>query len=194
MLNRALLTARKSCSTVMNMTILRSSLIGRNLDFTTLQEAISQPAHMLIFPRHLGCNLSLKLIQDIKELEGRTGRKLPITFVSQGSKNFCDRFWASRHAEARVIYDINLQIARSFGLREGTLLQVANPQAVFCYIKALSGGFVPTGPKGNVFMLPGVFVYQNGRNVIQHIASHAGDLPDFENMVKSHLLRVSPPV
>ena len=76
-----------------------------------------------------------------------------------------------------------------FRLKEGTVTQVLNPQAAMCSLKAMTNGHFPTGSKGNVLMLPGAFIYQNGQRVFTHIANSASDMPDFENLIKNVVLK-----
>ncbi len=169
--------------------IYQQNITGRNLEVKSLADLFKSETHILVFLRHLGCNLSMQLVTDILSIEKKYNVSLPITFISQGSRNYSEHFWSSRHPEAQVIYDTNLAIARQFGLREGTITQVINPQSMYCSLKAMAQGNFPTGIQGNVFMLPGVFVYSDGRQVYSHIASHASDVPDFENLVKTYLLK-----
>ena len=160
---------------------------GRNVPTDNVWELIKKDTQILVFPRHLGCNLTLQLIDDIKAIEAKYGIDFPITYVSQGSKKYCDYFWESKYPNESVIYDSNLSIAKSFGLKEGSVSQVLNSKSMFCSLKAMAAGNFPTAPQGNVFMLPGVFVYINGVQVFKHIALSATDLPDFENLLKSYL-------
>jgi hypothetical protein len=167
---------------------MQKPLLGRNLTGKTLTDIIQKNSHMLLFLRHLGCSLGKKLLHDIKETEKSYGVKFPITFVSQGSKNFNENFWDKSYPDYSVIYDTDLTLAKSFGLREGTVTQVLNPSTVYCTLKAMGGGFLPSGPKGgNIFMMPAVFVYIDGKLVFSHIAQFTTDMPDFEEMVKSYL-------
>lgn len=143
---------------------------------------------MIVFLRHLGCNLSMQLVDDIKKLELKHKVQFPITFVCQGSRAYCDHFWNKKYPTAKVIYDTNLTIAKGFGLREGTLVHVINAHSAMCSIKAMARGHFPSAFQGNVFMLPGVFVYVDGARIFSHIAQTASDLPDFENLVTSYLI------
>ena len=170
------------------MSILVMNLNGRNVVTDNVRDLVKSGTHILVFPRHLGCNLTLQLIDDIKALESKYDVNFPITYICQGSKKYCDHFWETKYPRASVIYDTNMSIAKSFGLKEGSVSQVLNTKAMFCAIKAMTNGNFPTAPQGNVFMLPGVFVYINGAQVFKHIAVSATDLPDFENLLKSYLL------
>lgn len=160
---------------------------GRNLHQSTIGQIISEKQTFLVFLRHLGCNLTLQLVSDIDALEKKIGVKLPIVYISQGSKNYCDLFWSTNYPSSSVIYDHDLLLAKSFGLKQGTFGDVVNPKAMICSLRAMVNGHIPTGSKGNVFMLPGVFVYSSGREVFKHIATHAGDLPDFEKLILKFL-------
>ncbi len=169
------------------MSIFDQTITGRNLPTFNIGELLNSDMQILIFLRHLGCNLSRQLIQDINRYEKTFDVKFPITYVSQGSRNYCEHFWSRNYPQAQVVYDPNLYLAKSFGLIEGTLIQVINPQSVFCSLKAMARGIFPKGIQGNVFMMPGVFVYLDGKSVFNHVSKNAGDLPEFENLVKLFL-------
>lgn len=171
------------------MSLYHQLLIGRNLSHKNLTEMINSEVQILIFLRHLGCNLALSLIADFAKIEAQYGVKIPATFFSQGSRNYNDHFWASKYPEASVVYDTELKYSKMFGLKEGTATQVLNSQAAICSLKAMANGHFPTGSKGNVFMLPGCFIYQSGERVYSHIANSSSDMPDFENLIKEVVLK-----
>ncbi len=170
------------------MSILVEEVAGRNVPVADVNSLVKNETHMVVFLRHLGCNLTLQLLKDVQALEAQYKVKFPIIYVSQGSKNYCDSFWKSKYPEARVVYDSNLSIAKRFGLKEGSVSQVINAKSIYCSIRAMSRGTLPGSFQGNVFMLPGVFVYVSGQEVFKHIADSAGDMPDFEDLVKKYLL------
>ncbi len=167
--------------------VLLTNVNGRNLIGNKFGDLVRGGSHIIIFLRHLGCNLAQQLVEDIKSIESNYQTQLPILFVSQGTRKFNDVFWEKRYPEAKVIIDTNLAIAKSFELREGSLAQVFNPKSMLCYLKAMGNGNLPLGPKGNIYMLPGIFVYVGGSKVYSHIAETASDLPDFEDLVKKYL-------
>ncbi len=164
-----------------------SNIVGRNLPANTIGALVKQNSQMIVFLRHLGCSLSMQLVHDIKKLEIQYKVAFPITFACQGSRAYCDHFWNRKFPTAQVIYDTNLTLARGFGLKEGTLSHVINLGSAMCTIKAMAKGHFPTVLKGNVFMLPGVFVYVEGARVYSHIAQTASDMPEFENLVTTYL-------
>jgi hypothetical protein len=165
-----------------------TNIVGRNLSTNTIGALVKESSQMIVFLRHLGCNLSLQLVNDIKMLELKHKVQFPITFVCQGSRAYCDHFWNKKYPTAKVIYDTNLNIAKGFGLREGTLIHVINAHSAMCSIKAMMRGHFPSVFQGNVFMLPGVFVYVEGVRIFSHISQTASDLPEFENLVTSYLM------
>ena len=164
-------------------------ITGRNISAANISDLLKEETQMLVFLRHLGCNLSMQLVSDIVEIEKKYNIQLPLTYVSQGSKNYSEFFWKSRHPEAAVIYDTNLTISKHFGLKEGSVSQVLNSKAMFCSLKAMANGHFPGSFQGNVFMLPGIFVFAEGRRIYSHIADSASDMPDFENLVKTYILK-----
>ena len=171
------------------MSVYNQILIGRNLSHKNLTELINSEVQILIFLRHLGCNLSLNLISEFAKIEARHNFKLPVTYFSQGTRNYNVIFWASKYPDTSVVYDTDLKFSKMFGLKEGTVTQVLNPQAAICSLKAMVNGHFPTGSKGNMFMMPGAFIYQGGERVFSHIANSASDMPDFEDLIKNVVLK-----
>lgn len=171
------------------MSVYHQVLIGRNLTHKNLTELINAEVQILIFLRHLGCNLALSLIADLEKIGAQHNVKIPVTYFSQGTRNYNDYFWTSKYPNASVVYDTDLKYSKMFGLKEGTATQVLNSQAAICSLKAMANGHFPTGSKGNVFMLPGCFIYQDGARVYSHIANTASDMPDFENLIKNVVLK-----
>lgn len=171
-----------------------ANIVGRNLTANTVGTLVKQDSQMIVFLRHLGCNLSMQLVDNIKKLEIKHGVAFPITFVCQGSRAYCDHFWNKKYPTAKVIYDTNLTIAKGFGLREGTLIHVINAHSAMCSIKAMARGHFPSPFQTNVFMLPGVFVYVDGARIYSHIAQTASDMPDFEDLVTAYLTDAVEPV
>lgn len=167
--------------------LVQEAVAGRNVPVADVRSLVKDNTHMVVFLRHLGCNLTLQLLKDVQALEAKYKVRFPIIYVSQGSRNYCEQFWKTKYPDARVVYDTNLSISKKFGLKEGTIGQVINAQSMFCAIRAVSKGTLPGAFQGNVFMLPGVFVYVDGQEVFKHIADSAGDMPDFEGLVKQYL-------
>ena len=167
--------------------ILLTNVTGRNLVGNQFGDLIRRGSHVVIFLRHLGCNLTQQLVDDIKALEVRYKTELPITFVSQGTRKFNEVFWEKRYPTAKVIVDTNLAIAKGFNLKEGSLANIFTAKSMFCSLKAMANGNFPLGPQGNIYMMPGIFVYVNGSKVFGHAAETSSDLPDFEDLVKKYL-------
>lgn len=163
-------------------------LAGRNLPSRKMPEIINDDYQILVFLRHLGCSLTKQLIADIKALEKKMNTNLPITFVSHGSEQYCDHFWQMWSPKARVIFDTDMSLAKSYGLKEATIIQVMDIKTMYCSLRALSNGhFLDMDKSSNVMMLPGVFIFRDGKEVYKHIAKSAGDMPDFENLVLSYV-------
>jgi hypothetical protein len=163
-------------------------IAGRNLPSSKMPEIISEEYQILVFLRHLGCSLTKQLIADIKALEKKHGTSLPITFVSHGSEQYCDHFWQMWSPKSRVIFDTDMSIAKKFGLKEGSIIQVMDIKTMYCSIRAVAHGhFLDVDKSSNVFMLPGVFIYRDGKEIYKHIAKSAGDMPDFENLVITYI-------
>lgn len=166
------------------------AIAGRNLKSQNINDLVREnDVKILIFLRHMSCNMSRQLVRDLRTMQDQNQIEYPITYISQGSKNLTDHYWKKLDQSAQVVYDTNQAIAKSFGLKEGTLAQLLGPAPMFCALKAMVKGQMPQIYGGNVYMMPGVFVYRNATMVYKHIATHAGDFPDFENMVMQYLNR-----
>ena len=165
------------------------NIFGRNLPLVkNVVDLVQQDTQILIFPRHLGCSLTKHLVAEILRLEVKYKTAFPITFVCHGSVDYSDRFWQSWSPKARVVFDTDLTIAKSFGLKEGTLRHALDIKTMYCSFKAIAAGHPTDVDKSSkVFMLPGIFIYRDGQEVFKHIARTAGDMPDFENLVLSHI-------
>ncbi len=94
-----------------------------------------------------------------------------------------DEFFASTWPEARAIADPRLVLYVAFGLERGGLMQFVGARPLVCAIRALVKGNGIGRPVGDVRQMPGAFVVRSDRVLATHVATHAGDHPDWDRML-----------
>lgn len=97
--------------------------------------------------------------------------------VEEG-ETFFDGLWP----EARAVSDPDTELYATFGLERGGVGQLFGPSVWVRGVGALLEGHGIGRPVGDPLMMPGTFLVDGGRVIWSHVAEHAGDHPDYEDV------------
>jgi hypothetical protein len=106
-----------------------------------------------------------------------------VLFVHPATAEDGEEVLGSLWPEARAIADPDRALHGAFGLVEGTIGQILGPRALLAGVRAVLKGNGVGKPRGSVRALPGAFLVRDGEVVRRHVASHAGDRPDWNRFV-----------
>ena len=89
-------------------------------------------------------------------------------------------FFAEYWPEAQGLCDgPDLTIHKAFGLRRGTVSQMANVGVIACAVRAVAKGNIPGVPVGDPLQMPGWFYVKGDRVLWQRDYAHSGDSPNW---------------
>ncbi len=105
-----------------------------------------------------------------------------VLFVAQGTPGegeaFFERFWP----EARAVSDTDLTLFTIFGIHHSDVRDLMKPDLWLRTVRTTLKGHFSGQPQGDVRLMPGMFLVQNGRILWEHPYRHAGDHPDFDRL------------
>ena len=137
---------------------------------------------LVVFLRHAGCTFCRQAVADVAKVrQGIEANGVQIVFVHLGNPQATAMLLA-RHGfqSMETIHDPDQRLYEAFGLKRGTIAQVASPRVIWRGICAgLLEGHGMGKPEGDVLQLPGVFLLDNCEvsNSFRHRS--AADRPDY---------------
>ena len=137
---------------------------------------------LVVFLRHAGCTFCRQAVADVAKVrQGIEANGVQIVFVHLGNPQATAMLLA-RHGfqSMETIHDTDQRLYEAFGLKRGTIAQVASPRVIWRGICAgLFEGHGMGKPEGDVLQLPGVFLLDNCEvsNSFRHRS--AADRPDY---------------
>jgi len=135
---------------------------------------------LLIFLRHFGCIFCRETESELRRTCEADPRFPRLLFFFQGSptegRAFLRRYWP----DARAIADPEKSFYSAFGIGRGGLRQMFGPGVWSAARRARNKGLSQGARSGDIWMMPGVFLVDDGHIVWAHEYSHAGDHPDFQ--------------
>jgi peroxiredoxin len=142
---------------------------------------------VLAFVRHLGCIFCREAIARLATLHptlAESGARVVV--VTMANPEQADSFCRQRAPGLLCVAEPTADLHRRYGLRQGTVLELAGPASLLAGARAtLAGHAQGLGrPIGDPTMLPGTFVIdQRGHVAYAHYAAHAGDQTPTEAIV-----------
>jgi hypothetical protein len=104
----------------------------------------------------------------------------PLLFFYQGSVADGEAFFASPWPAARAVADPDRHFYHGLGLLRGGMKEMFGPATWACGLRAVAKGHFIGRPKGDPWMMPGLFLVDGSRRLLwRHDFAHAGDHPDF---------------
>ncbi len=152
---------------------------NKGMDLATLSRL---SAVLVVFLRHAGCTFCRQAIRDVAQLKRELEEsQVRIVFVHFGNAEASQALFAMNGIESpETIYDEDQQLYRAFGLRRGSLAEVASPRVLWRGIRAgLFEGHGIGRPEGDILQLPGVFLLDNCSIARSFRHKTAADRPDY---------------
>jgi hypothetical protein len=159
--------------------ILQSSVLGLNLVEGTFADQFSHDPTLLVFLRHYGCMFCREMVRDLREISQRQADYPQVVFVCQGTLEEGQTFFAHHWPQARAIVDEPRKFYTALGLRRATIGEMVGIQVWTCSFRAMSKGNFIGKPVGDPWIMPGVFLVQDGEIQWSHHFRHQGDHPDW---------------
>ncbi len=137
---------------------------------------------LVVFLRHAGCTFCRQAVADVAKVrQGIEANGVQIVFVHLGNPHATAMLLA-RHGfqNMETIHDTDQRLYEAFGLKRGTLAQVASPRVIWRGICAcLFEGHGVGKPEGDVLQLPGVFLLDKCEVAKSFRHRTAADRPDY---------------
>ncbi len=131
-------------------------------------------------------------VADLRQVAAHQPDYPPVVFVYMGSVAQGEAFFAERWPEARAIADPRRRLYQAFGLRRGSLRQLAGPGVILSGARATLKGHRQASPEGaDALQMPGVFLIQGDQVIWEHEFDHAGDHPEWETIPAQAGLKVA---
>ncbi|MGN6698372.1 MAG: AhpC/TSA family protein [Thermomicrobiales bacterium] len=118
-------------------------------------------------------------MRELREVAGANPAYPPILFVHQGTVEDAQTFFKAFWPAVRGIADPDRQLYRAFGIKRGSLRELASPDVIACAVRARAHGNRGGKPVGDPRLMPGLFLVAGDRILWQHRYRHFGDQPDF---------------
>ncbi len=137
---------------------------------------------LVVFLRHAGCTFCRQAVCDVAQSKRKLEEEgVRVVFVHFGNAEASETlFRMNGIVSPETIYDDDQQLYRAFGLRRGTLSEVASPRVIWRGIRAgLIDGHGIGRPEGDVLQLPGVFLLDDCTIARSFRHKSAADRPDY---------------
>lgn len=122
------------------------------------------------------------MIGDLKKAVEADPSYPQILFFYQGDVESGEAFFRRLWPEARAVSDMSKKFYKAFGLKRGSFSEVLGGQVMACGVRASAKGHTLGAPKGDVMMMPGLFLVENNQQLWAHDFAHVGDHPDWEKV------------
>jgi hypothetical protein len=117
----------------------------------------------------------------LPEIRARGGE---LVVVGSGSPQQAKRFAEDERFEGVMVTDPTLEAYRRGGMKRG-LLRTLNFRSAASAVRALGSGHMQGRTAGDEWQQGGVIVIGEGRELLHHAASAAGDPTDFRAIVRA---------
>ena len=144
---------------------------------------------LVVFLRHAGCTFCRQAVCDVAQAKRRLEEAgIRVIFVHFGNAEASEMlFRMNGIGSPETIYDEDQQLYRAFGLRRGTLSEVASPRVIWRGIRAgLFDGHGIGRPEGDILQLPGVFLLDDCTIARSFRHKSAADRPDYLAIAMPH--------
>lgn len=167
--------------------ILDSKLTRNGVDLATL--SIVSPV-LLVFLRHSGCTFCREALSDLAECRSaieKTGTRIVVVYL--GSRESLDATLLSFGLETLDrIHDGDQSLYRAFGLKKGSVWQLAGPRVLWRGFRAgVISGHGLGRPAGDTKQMPGMFLIDRCEVVRSFRHASASDRPLYEAFVRTAL-------
>ncbi|MFK8138031.1 MAG: SelL-related redox protein [Bdellovibrionales bacterium] len=144
---------------------------------------------MMVFLRHSGCTFCRETLGDLIRHEDQLEELgVQIVFVHM-SEGFHEQKMKEKFPFKNAIWisDRNKSIYSQFGLKRGSLLELFGPKVIMEGYKAGIKKQHGVGKlDGDGMQMPGIFSIIDGETTWIHKYDHAGDTPNFKELIDTH--------
>ncbi len=159
--------------------LLSEKLTKSGTDLATLSKI--KPV-LVVFLRHAGCTFCHEAVADISKVrQAIEASGTSIVIVHFGNEVAATKLLAQHGLQnIETIYDSNQLLYEAFGLKRGTLGQVASPKVIWRGLRAgLFDGHGIGRKQGDILQLPGVFLLDDCQVVNSFRHKTAADRPNY---------------
>ena len=164
--------------------VLDQPVEGVNLRPGPLRDQLGDGPTLLVFLRHTGCIFCRETVAEVRRRAEADPSFPPVIFFYEGTPDDGRAFFEHFYPSARAVADAPRTFYADFGVARGGLGQLLNPAVVACGIRATLHGHRQKGVTGDPFQMPGTFLVSGSRILWRHLARHAGDGPDLDEVAK----------
>ncbi len=149
---------------------------------TSLQQISNQQPVMLFFLRHFGCTFCREALDELakkrKQVEAN-GTKIVLVHMAD-DKTAVNYFKKFRLPNVAHISDLKCCFYAHFGLTKGSFAQLFGLQSfVRGFESSMIKGYGLSGPIGDGFQMPGIFLIYKGEIKESFVHKMASDRPDY---------------
>ena len=169
--------------------LLESKLTRTGVDLAAL--SLLSPV-LLVFLRHAGCTFCREALSDLAASRAaieQSGTRIVVVYL--GDEEAMEKVLAHYVlSDLDRIHDVDQSLYEAFGLRQGSLWQVAGPRVWWRGVYAgLFKGHGSGRPSGDVRQMPGMFLLDRCEVVRSFRHASASDRPLYEAFVRSCIKR-----
>lgn len=124
----------------------------------------------------------METIRDLQSLRASDTHFPTVLFVHTGTENQGTEIIGGLWPEARAIADPGGQFYGAFGLRGGSIVQLAGPKALWRAFLAFLKGHRQGRVAGDPRVMPGMFLIRDGSVVWSHRSAYNGDRPEYDSI------------
>ncbi|UCF87346.1 MAG: redoxin domain-containing protein [Nitrospiraceae bacterium] len=107
-----------------------------------------------------------------------------VVFVGLGTPEQAEQFIEEFSLAFPIICDPHKRLYRMFDLGRSSVANLASPVVLFRGLRALSQGYSPGVPRGDVLQLPGVFLIDTEGNIrYAYFSKDASDHPSVDTLL-----------
>jgi hypothetical protein len=159
-------------------------LVGAHLPGSSLTDLVNSDKFVILhFLRHLGCIYCKHSVDMLGKLREAEPNFPPIYFVHQSPVEKGDAFFGTRYPNVGHISDPELELYNLFGIKSLNPVNLLNPKGVVKGFQLTAKGYRnELKDTGNIWILSGTFLFQEGQLIWTHRASFAGDEPNWQKL------------
>lgn len=156
------------------------------LKFKEVLRSTGEKQVLLIFLRHFGCPFCRETLTKLAEIKPVIeAENAEIVLVHMSSKYVAQKLLNVYHLEnVTHISDPDLKLYQEFGLPKTNFLALLHPKNLWRTFKtSILKGHLMGKPAGDIYQMPGVFVFHNNNIINKFRYRFISDMPDFVQLV-----------
>jgi peroxiredoxin len=107
-----------------------------------------------------------------------------VVLVGLGTVEQAEKFRAEFSLSFPIICDPRKELYRQYGLSRGGVSSLLSPVVLLRGMRAMSSGYAPGIPRGDVMQLPGVFLINSDGNILySYYSKDASDHPPVNTLL-----------